>query len=135
MGMFSHDEDPDWSTVCELEADIKQLKAENATLKANSNAVQTYITQNQQLKMHIDGLEKKVATLKAENLRLKEEIDYLEFQKKLHQQKEITLSIEKTEMYNTLRQIQKIAENQDLYRGRQAIATKILKILTKAEEE
>ena len=43
MGMFSHDEDPDWSTVCELEADIKQLKAENATLKANSNKIYYYL--------------------------------------------------------------------------------------------
>lgn len=45
---------------------ILELKAENATLKANSNAVQTYITQNQQLKTHLSGLEKKNAELKAE---------------------------------------------------------------------
>ena len=32
MGMFSRDENPDWSTVCELEQEVKQLKAENEKL-------------------------------------------------------------------------------------------------------
>lgn len=62
--------------------EINKLKAENATYKANADVVHKYITQNEQLKTHIACIEKKNAKLNAENDRLKEEIKYLEEEKK-----------------------------------------------------
>ena len=44
---------------------IAELKAENETYKANADAVQKCITQNEQLKTYISGLEKKNAKLNA----------------------------------------------------------------------
>lgn len=60
---------------------LKRLEQENATYKANADAVQKYITQNEQLKTHIDGLEKKNAALEAENAEIK--ISYINFIAKL----------------------------------------------------
>lgn len=50
-------------SVTEQTKIILNLEAENKTYKANADAVQKYITQNEQLKTHIDGLEKKNAKL------------------------------------------------------------------------
>ena len=109
-------------------ADNNKLKAENATYKANADAVQKYIAQNEQLKTHIDGLGKKNAALKAENERLKEE----------NWNFEEVVKLCRCEQYQqTLQEIKAIAEfhiTQADSEDVQEDMKQIIDLITKAEE-
>lgn len=111
-----------------LHSEIKQLEQENATYKANADAVQKYITQNEQLKTHIDGLEKKNAELKAYK-------DVNEDFKTAWEE----LKAENARLKSCLQEIKEIAEqilnkNEFVYQNHRDIR-QIVRLITKAESE
>ena len=125
---------------------LKRLEQENAKLKAELQKYKDMEAKGLEefkdvggcwgcgLQLQLNQDLEDIKQLKAENERLKEELATYGATGvcEVCSDKANKLA---DKYFGCLQEIKKIAENQDLYRGRQAIATKILDLIIKAESE